>query len=60
VAPKRGRRRVEENLRDRPRKLTKRSREAIVQIKIDFGVRVFNESIRSRDIVIGGVIPELE
>jgi hypothetical protein len=31
-----------------------------VQIKIDFGVRVFNESIRSRDIVIGGVISELE
>jgi len=31
-----------------------------VQIKIDFGVRAFNESIRPRDIVIGGVIPELD
>ena len=39
---------------------SKRSREAIVQIKMDFGVRAFNESIRSRDIVVGGVIPELD
>jgi len=31
-----------------------------VQIKMDFGVRAFNESIRSRDIVVGGVIPELD
>jgi len=31
-----------------------------VQIKMDFGVRAFSEIIPSRDIVVGGVIPELD
>jgi hypothetical protein len=27
---------------------------------MDFGVGIFNEGIRSRDIIIGGVVPDLD
>jgi hypothetical protein len=36
-------------------------REAIVEIEMmDFDASIFNEGIRSRDIVIGGVVPEID
>ena len=52
---------MEEERRDRLLKLMTRSREAILQIReIELRVAAANEDIRSRDIVIGGVVTELD